>query len=471
MRRLTLSLLLLILPACLTATQEWNWEERCQDSCEGAESSCAEWQSPHCAQPACAADCEGELCRDPGSDFCQLHAPGPTPDAAPDTGVDVPDTGTALPDTGTGLTDTGSGTTGGEDAMVDAESGPPDAQVEADAADPCDLCQGDTPHCSEDGDCVECQQDAHCEDGLLCAPDSNACVACNADTDCDETAPVCDDHVCAACASDTQCARFADTPLCATDSGACVTCNADSDCTDPAAARCMDHQCVPCTESAQCAGLAGTEVCEPDSGTCVQCTAAETAACGNNVCASRTATIEAGNREVSATQYQCVGGVKPGDGAVCGECLSDPHCGPNALCMPTTFKKEDASEVDAGWFCLQKPGPSGCALSNRPYVNTLNAGMGDPVASLDGATEQACTLALTTCPALNQFRSYEADDLCADATDHDACGIPELQDGFCQAVPASSAFACSVPCLSDSDCEVGATCTPNSDVGRKLCTF
>lgn len=68
---------------------------------------------------------------------------------------------------------------------------------------------------------------------------------------------------------------------------------------------------------------------------------------------------------------------------------------------------------------------------------------------------RVCSPALTTCPALNQFRMLA----CTTPFVSDAeCGVTGLDDGLCRMVDAVT-NRCTVPCLSDDDCKFGSTCS------------
>jgi len=251
---------------------------------------------------------------------------------------------------------------------------------------------------------------------------------------CEGTSPVCDaaSGACVECTAEDEGACEAGESCF---SNACAQCGDDDDCTDASAARCEGGQCVGCDDDAQCASVAGgLGVCA--SGRCVQCTAMDRSACGPNVC--------------DATTNRCT--TRPQSSAdLCQDCVADAECQPGQLCVPMDF---DATAV--GRFCLWRqdaampPGPGGSCTNVRPYVDAVAA------ESVDGATATVCSLALTTCPALQQFRMQSCT---TPVVSDDECGVAGLDDGLCRMASALTNL-CTVPCGSDNDCRLGFTCTP-----------
>ena len=229
----------------------------------------------------------------------------------------------------------------------------------------------------------------------------------------------------------------APTALCDVALGRCVACLENSDCTDLAAPRCdtTDGTCQPCDDSSQCTGRVGTEVCATAgaaAGSCVQCTLDDATACSGNVCNARMG--------VCTTET-------PGDTPVCRPCVADAQCEPGMLCVDMMY-----GGSDVGSYCLwtigaPSPGPAGDCTTARPYVQPM-AG----TESVDGMTATVCTLALTTCAAVSDFRTGgRGGTSCELDGDPDQCGLDGEDDAACVVFGASTNF-CTLPCTSDVDC-------------------
>ncbi|MGE0791630.1 MAG: hypothetical protein AB7S26_38500 [Sandaracinaceae bacterium] len=273
--------------------------------------------------------------------------------------------------------------------------------------------------------------------GTHAAIDGGPCGACTT------AAPFCDEtsSSCVECLVENDCASNTAEPHCDTTNHVCVACTAQSHCTEPAAARCTAAgACAPCDGPGQCTGIAGTEVC--DNGTCVECTAVERSACngGMNVCDAATNTCSA-RGEHSAD--------------LCQECVVDDECQVGQLCIPMTFMSNDV-----GNFCLWREdapaGPNGSCANVRPYA------AGAELVSVDTTTARVCGLALTTCPALNDFRMRTCTDGMLPGTTDDECGVVGLDDGLCRFSMTLGATRCTVPCGSDDDCKSGFACSPTA---------
>jgi hypothetical protein len=312
----------------------------------------------------------------------------------------------------------------------DASEGDPDAG-------PCGMtCPSNAPVCDTGaGQCVQCTGNKHCKAGSknVCDTDDHECVQCLDKGDCDG------DDVCSA-------------------DHACVQCTENDHCTDPAASVCGGETCEACQQDADCDHIAGKGVC--DTGECVQCTGAKYAACGNDeddkplVCdsASRTCSTSATERSTG----------------LCGGCVSDAQCNLGQLCVMQTF---DSATI--GYFCVwQKAAgvggaPTGCSTA-RPFVKTVN-----DAESIDGTTANICTLAVTTCPAYNDYRSSAVNcEPTPNVPDDSACGAPSVDDAYCRLFDmdgADNIYRCTMPCLSDDDCKVGATC--DTEVAPNVCTL
>jgi hypothetical protein len=241
------------------------------------------------------------------------------------------------------------------------------------------------------------------------------------------------------------------TPYCNEATDQCVACLETAQCTDAARPACdtAQGQCVPCTDNAQCSHIAGKGVC--DTGTCVQCNKDQYAACGPNVCNNAT--------------KECTAFVQR-DTAVCGECVADLQCWDGMLCVPTTF-----NNTSVGSFCLWKQSTTGAGTpdgdctneSARPYVTP------EPLTSVDGVSDTVCRLAVTTCPARNDFSSKPCDA----QTDpgHAQCGVEGQNDGYCVQFGTGSNYRCTVPCNnSPDDCpDNNPQCVSVTGITSKVC--
>ncbi|MGC4070813.1 MAG: hypothetical protein QM784_40290 [Polyangiaceae bacterium] len=302
---------------------------------------------------------------------------------------------------------------------------------------PCNgTCSGTTPVCDTNTDkCVACLASTDCKDSSksVCAP-SNVCVECTQSTDCkDATKPVCNPA-----------------------SNACVGCLANTDCKTATAARCDTgtNTCTPCQSDNDCTQITGKGVC--NAGACVQCTGKKYTACGQ---------LEGKALVCDSAAQTCTSDKKAGSSGLCQPCVSDAQCPAGQLCHQQMF---DGKPV--GYFCFWKQGdtangaPAACFTNtNRPYVK-VDAG----VQSIDGETATLCTLAVTTCPALNGFRST---DCAPSGTPSDTlCGFAPGVDSKCvETTSGSGTFRCTTTCGSNDDCLSGFTC--NTGVTPRVCTF
>jgi len=183
----------------------------------------------------------------------------------------------------------------------------------------------------------------------------------------------------------------------------------------------------------------------------VQCTGTDYAACGQSngkslVCDSLRRTCS------SATQ---------GSAGLCQTCVSDAQCAPGELCAEQVF-----NGASVGYFCFFEQGqttqgaPAVCGDTGRPYVKAQRT------TSIDGQSAEICTLAVSTCPALNEFRAKSCDN--AGAADDQLCGVAPGVDSKC-VVYTSTQYRCTVTCGSDDDCKTGFSC--NTGVNPNFCNL
>lgn len=280
----------------------------------------------------------------------------------------------------------------------------------------------------------------------VCDVDTNKCVECLKSSSCEDAAkPVCDtgSNVCVGCLSSGDCTVDATKPVCKTETTTCVGCLANTDCTSATASLCdtATNTCGKCSIDADCTHISGKGVC--NAGTCVQCTGVKYSGCGqlegkNLVCDSLTNTCSTDKTEKMAAE--------------CQSCISDAQCIAGQVCALQTF---NGSAV--GYFCFWKQGdtangaPADCTLStNRPFVKVQS-----DVKSIDGTTATLCTLATSTCTALNQFR---ATDCAPTGTPNDnLCGFVAGVDSKCVAY-GTTQYRCTTACGSNDDCKSGFSC-------------
>ena len=298
------------------------------------------------------------------------------------------------------------------DARIDSSR--VDAQP-AEASDACGgSCTGGTPVCTPGGQCVACS-----------ATERGACT------------------------ESQQCDVLA---------GACVECLQQTDCKDPKASVCdsTTHKCKACGVSSvsDCDHVAGKNVCA--AGECVECSKDNRAACVVQVNATTTR-----QNSCSALTKSCTS-TELGKTAACGECESDAECTAGHACVSMEF----VGQVIAGkHYCQPLRAGANCDVG-RPYISDRNGKL-----TIDGATQNICTLANSTCAAhgdyRNKFCGLDANDqpiAVSDAGapaqpsvkgDNGLCGALGLDDGYCVET-APGAHRCTVGCDNDArDCPVG----------------
>ncbi|HMJ11902.1 MAG TPA: hypothetical protein VK524_10840 [Polyangiaceae bacterium] len=339
-----------------------------------------------------------------------------------------------------------------------------------------DDCSGGTPACDvATKTCVGCTESAkHCSGQLgECNPSNQTCVQCLGKADCGAATPVCDlKHECVGCLADKDCSGATPAcdvaeqecvgctnsalhckgskPLCDSAAQACVQCLSHDDCTDPTASRCNAGQCQPCIESAQCDHIDDRGVCDESSGIgqCVQCTGKQYEACGVD-------TANTGRAFVCDSTSRTCSDQTAGSSGLCGQCVSDAECPSGQLCVLQQF-----NSTTIGYFCVWQRAagvggaPSSCTNA-RPYFKAV----GD-AESIDGTTADICTLAVSTCPAQNDFRSPAINCAPAGVPNDALCGFGGVADGYCRALPApeDDMYRCTVPCGSPDDCRIGFEC-------------
>jgi len=287
----------------------------------------------------------------------------------------------------------------------------------------------------------------------VCNPATNSCVQCVGKTDCAVPTPACDTatNACVECTDSPDCTDSAK-PLCDKAAEKCVACLQQSDCNTAAASKCDAGTCKPCTADADCSGIAGKGVC--DAGTCVQCTGKKFAACGENL----------GTPLVCDSLKKTCTTNKQGSSGLCQTCVSDAQCTNGKICVSDKF---GTPSKEVGYFCHWKKGdtadgaPLNCSVTGMPYVATQASAV-----SVDGATSDICTLAVSTCIARNQFRAKDCG--VASAPSDAACGVSPGKDSKCSVYDAGAkSYRCTMTCGSDDDCPTPFTC--NTGVSPAVC--
>ena len=214
----------------------------------------------------------------------------------------------------------------------DGECGDESVCVNAELVESCQT--GDMP-CPGIGQCQDCAltdmgQMVQCTDELRPVCRSGSCSRCEADADCPEDKPVCNElGQCTECPTvltraamatlDTEayrCDQFGPKSICS-DEGVCEACTTDEQCAERPGDRtvCVDGKCLGCRPGVVETGCTdgARPFCEPTSSRCVQCLedvdCGGSLTCGDNVC-------------VGACDHFFQGGCPP----------SAPVCRPDSTC-------------------------------------------------------------------------------------------------------------------------------------------
>jgi len=246
------------------------------------------------------------------------------------------------------------------------------------------------------------------------------------------------------------------TPFCDLAAKKCVACLTSVNCASSAASLCSAGTCESCKQDSDCSHIDGKNVC--NAGTCVECTGTKYGTCAG----------DAGTPTVcDSLQHTCTTKVEH-SAALCQPCVSDAECMLGRVCSQQKF-----GTTNVGYFCFFRQGdtangaPADCTTS-RPYISAIAA------VSIDGQSTQICTLAASTCTAMNQYRSTNCASS-ASIPDNNLCGFSAGVDSECAAF-GSSQYRCTIACGSDDDCPlIGAsspTCSLSATAGtRKYCSL
>jgi hypothetical protein len=262
---------------------------------------------------------------------------------------------------------------------------------------------------------------------------------------CPSDKPVCDEpnDTCVQCLESTDCVSGSK-KKCDTATDTCKECLASTDCSAVTASRCENGACVKCTSNDDCAHVAGKTICDTAAGECVQCTGKDASICGTDVGTGTPLVCDSLLRTCTTKKEKSSG--------LCQSCVSDQQCRTGQLCLKETF---GTPAKDVGYFCFWKKAagvggaPALCSAA-RPYVKTLVN-----QTSIDGQSADACSLAVSTCTSIGQFRSKDCTtNLAADDT---KCGFAPPDDAKCAQFD-TDVYRCTMTCLSDDDCPTGSPC-------------
>ncbi len=367
---------------------------------------------------------------------------------------------------GAGSSGSGGASSGDDGGLPGADGSRPECARNADCTD------ATRPECSSDGRCAPCSSAAACAGrGVRSSCDDDAgsetfgeCVQCRGHEDCPADMPACTDGECATCSDDEPCDGRSGSAHCDTDEdssfrGQCVECTAHAQCENPTPECGQDRACGACTSDDACEGRAEAPVCDRSSvesfgGRCVQCTG-KNYDCGEDTVTSKPYVCDSLARDCSEEVE--------GSSGLCGECVSDAECPVGQLCVLQQFES-----ATIGWFCMwQKQAgvggaPTSCSNA-RPYVDAV-----PDAESIDGTTAEVCTLALSTCPAHQDFRATDCN--AATTSGDEECGVDETDDGYCRLFESGpDVYRCTAGCGSDDDCPVGFAC--DTLVTPRVCEF
>jgi hypothetical protein len=242
------------------------------------------------------------------------------------------------------------------------------------------------------------------------------------------------------------------TPIC-NDAKECVECLESTDCMSASKSLCdtATNTCSGCSGDADCTHLSATPLCETTSQTCIECKSENDCVVGADkfVCAPDT-------HKCTTTKVHSVD--------VCQECAHDLDCQVGQYCVEMSYTLPTAGVV--GKFCLwdktaMGAGPNGACGTFPPYAKSQS------IKSVDGTDATVCSLATTTCPALNQFRTTVSGCTDVSPTSNDACGATGFNDGRCR-LDGDSNPMCTYPCSVNEDCSPGSTCPASGD---KYCSL
>jgi len=253
------------------------------------------------------------------------------------------------------------------------------------------VCNQETGVCQDPaGECLACQQDWDCADGLRCYMNGHYC------------APACPDG---ACPANGICQQVNTIPvhLCVSQS---VTCCFGDECGgDQCPAETpfpMGDDCVECLEDSHC----GADVCGPDN-TCVS---------GN-----------------------CTDPAKPYDfNGECVECLTSAHCAPGDVCdnhvCTTTGQPQECSycqdpypactQINGVWSCVQCTDDSYCT-GTQTCDTTIFACVGE------GGQPQACSGCSTAADCVSSSGTFELDCDIPSGCCYDVNGGCDDVEAFC----------------------------------------
>ncbi|HEX7599413.1 MAG TPA: right-handed parallel beta-helix repeat-containing protein, partial [Polyangia bacterium] len=288
--------------------------------------------------------------------------------------------------------------------------------------------------------------------------------SCGTDLDCPVGAPLCIDFTCVKCRDNADCTGRADAStsglVCDPQSGACVVCAKHSDCTDSRNPICKANQCVPCQSATSpdndCRSKNPTApVCKPASGTCVACLTDNT--CGG----PGDGGVDGGDGGAdggvvggfcNVTTNRCVGclehkNCKDPNKPICGGGQTCVACGNSLAPVNGCSSKDPALPV-----CKALTGNCVRCTESANCLSTGDGGVGD-----GGAAGKVCS-AVNTCVECNtkdDCTASPAKGFCA----ANACvGCQAAGAGACTgATPVCATgggkFDQCVECMANTDCK------------------
>jgi len=297
---------------------------------------------------------------------------------------------------------------------------------------------------------------------MRCLPDSSGCVECFDNAHCDQGWQCREDACQPICASNDDCLD-PERPACDAATGRCLACTEDADC--PLGHVCEENDCVPgCRDDRDCAG---DEVCSPE-GECVQCFIDDQCrGIGDALFICDGGGCRPGCREANQCRQ---GQICHAEQLVCSGCDADEQCpGETDRCLDGTCRpgcNADADCEEQGNFT--RCGPEGLCvecLDTDDCGGAFCAGgrcRACPNNADDACPEGSwCDWAYDICVAVPE----EPLELCASCGHNDHCGG---ERDLCVRRADSSERFCGVACGQGDagECETGWECLPIGNRGN-----
>ncbi len=305
---------------------------------------------------------------------------------------------------------------------------------------------GNADECLPSGRCAPCDPDDHagCGANQLCC--NLACVATDADTQCEVCGVRCDPTSSDACVSrECRCGGAdecgAPTAFCDDPNDVCVNCRTDADC-GAGRPECVDNVCEACdpADDAGCTANGGAPVCDAGSRTCRAC--GDDAECATN----------------PGNGGQCVAGgeCEACDAADDAGCLAGgtaPICAGNPeSCRACQDNAECAENGGNGDICSQAGASDGaCGDCDPADDEGCAAGSASPVCDADDQGCRACA-ADGECAGNASGGECIAGGRCrpCDPVDDTGCASNSVEP-ICRAIGGAQSFKCA-SCENDAQC-------------------